>query len=57
MPEIRVILTENEYHKALQEKGERLWREILLNALDLEPEKRRKGRPHAQMSSKKREMV
>ena len=41
MPEIRIVLTEDEYQDALQGKGLRVWREILLGSLGLEPEKRR----------------
>ena len=41
MPEIRIVLTEAEYQDALQEKGVRVWRDVLLGSLGLEPEKRR----------------
>jgi len=45
MVEIRIILSETEYERALKAKGSR-WRDILLEAIGLEVEKRRsRGRP------------
>jgi hypothetical protein len=44
--EIRIILSETEYEKALQVKGALRWRDVLLNALGLKSEnRRRRGRP------------
>jgi len=46
MVEIRIILSETEYVRALKAKGSQLWRDLLLKAIDLEAEKRRgRGRP------------
>jgi hypothetical protein len=46
MVEIRIILSETEYTEALKAKGTQRWRDILLQAIDMESEKRRQpGRP------------
>ena len=46
MVEIRIILSETEYMEALKAKGTQRWRDILLQAIDMESEKRRQpGRP------------
>ena len=50
MVEIRIILSETEYVRALKAKGSQNWRDILLKAIDLEAEKRRgRGRPRIAM--------
>jgi hypothetical protein len=46
MVEIRIILSETEYEQALKVKGPLRWRDVLLKAIGLEAEtRRRKGRP------------
>ena len=46
MVEIRIILSETEYERALEVKGSLVWRDVLLKALGLEAERRRcRGRP------------
>jgi len=50
MVEIRIILSETEYERALKVKGPLRWRDILLKALGLDAEKRRcRGRPRQAM--------
>ena len=50
MVEIRIILSETEYERALKAKGSQRWRDILLEAIGLEVEKRRsRGRPRMQL--------
>jgi hypothetical protein len=50
MVEIRIILSETEYERALKIKGPLRWRDVLLKAIGLEADKRRcPGRPRKAM--------
>ena len=53
MVEIRIILSETEYERALAAKDSQRWKDLLLRAIGLEAEKSRsRGRPKTQKKRK-----